>query len=118
MCYMYLLWVFLMYWRPIIGVIITCAEGQGLLFSQISGLLLKDVTISECGAQGEALNESINIVYDQIEFIVCISPFIRIAIFMGLCQDVVMHGECYSHEYYGNWTSWSEYSWPIATAWC
>ena len=72
-----------MYWRP-------CAEGQGLLFSQISGLLLKDVTISECGAQGEALNESISIVYDQIEFIVRISPFIRIAIFMGLCQDVVM----------------------------
>ena len=71
-------------------VIITCAEGQGLLFSQISGLLLKDVTISECGAQDEVLNETINIVYDHIQFIVRISPFIRIAIFMGLCEDVVM----------------------------
>jgi hypothetical protein len=71
-------------------VIITCDEGQGLLFSQISRLLLKDVTISECGAQGEALNETINIVYDHIQFVVRISPYIRIAIFMGLCEDVVM----------------------------
>ena len=71
-------------------VIVTCNEGQGLLFSQISGLLLKDITISECGARGEALNQSINLVYDQTQFVVRISPFIRIAVFMGLCENVMM----------------------------
>ena len=69
---------------------ITCLEGRGLLFSQISGLVLKDLTISECGAMGEALNETINMVYDRVQFVVFISPFIRIAVFMGLCENVGM----------------------------
>ena len=69
---------------------ITCLEGRGLLFSQISGLVLKDITISECGAMGEALNETINMVYDRVQFVVFISPFIRIAVFMGLCENVEM----------------------------
>ena len=69
-------------------VIITCDRGQGLSFSQISGLFLSHITITKCGLSGEPLVEIVNILRSQVELFIYIPTSIQIAIFMGMCEDV------------------------------
>ena len=54
-------------------VVITCIQGHGLSFINVSGLFLSHITISNCGLSGEPLNEIIDILHNYVET-VCYLP--------------------------------------------
>ena len=72
------------------SVIITCSEAQGLSFSNITGLFLTNVTISNCGLSGEQLAKSVAILRDQMDMFIVIPTSLQVALFMGVCKDVSM----------------------------
>ena len=69
-------------------VVITCSQGQGLSFINVSGLFLSDVTISNCGLSGEPLSSQVDILRKYIELFLYFPPSIQVAVFLGLCENV------------------------------
>ena len=69
-------------------VVITCIQGHGLSFINVSGLFLSHITISNCGLSGEPLNEIIDILHNYVELFVIFPPSTHVAVFLGLCENV------------------------------
>ena len=69
-------------------VVITCSQGQGLSFINISGLFLSHITISNCGLSGKPLDEIIDILRNHLELFVIFPPTTQVAVFVGLCKHV------------------------------
>ena len=69
-------------------VVITCAQGQGLSFVNVSGLFLSQITISNCGLGSEQLGQVLHLTRDYVELFVTFSPSVQVAVFMGLCMNV------------------------------
>jgi predicted outer membrane repeat protein len=69
-------------------VVITCSQGQGLSFVNISGLFLSHVTISNCGLGGQLLSSKVDILRNYIELFIYFPSATQVAVFLGLCENV------------------------------
>ena len=68
--------------------VITCSQGQGLSFINISGLFISNVMISNCGLSGEPLNSQVDILRKYIELFLYFPPSTQVVVFLGLCENV------------------------------
>ena len=69
-------------------VVITCSQGQGLSFINISGLFLSNITISNCGLGWELLSSMVDILHNYLELFIYFPPSTQVAVFLGLCENV------------------------------
>lgn len=72
------------------GVYITCGDGIGLSFVNISGLTLANVVIQGCSLSGETLQDTMSTLSEILLIWFVMAPEIRVSLFLGHCQDLVM----------------------------
>lgn len=72
------------------GVYITCVDSAGLGFLNIVGLSLVNLTVHDCGMQGEQLQNATDILHELVDSWFIIPTNVRIALFFGHCTDLTM----------------------------
>lgn len=71
-------------------VVITCKDGLGLAFVNITDLRLENLQIKGCGLQNSGLNESLYLVREIVDMFIRIPAGVRIALFLGHIHNLWM----------------------------
>ena len=72
--------------------VITCAEGAGLVFINITGLTLNDITIQQCGLTGDNLATVNAIIHREVANTAYqFRPGIKVAVFVIGSTDLTLH---------------------------
>lgn len=71
-------------------VILTCQEGIGLAFFNISNLSLENISIRQCGLNGTNWDPIIDVLSDTFEMVIKIPPITKVALLMGSCDSVTL----------------------------
>ena len=71
-------------------VTVTCSEGVGLAFFNISNLLLENISIRQCGLSGTNWDPIINVLTDTFEMFFKIPSITKVALLIGACENVTL----------------------------
>ena len=71
-------------------VTVTCKEGIGLAFFNISNLLLENISIRRCGLNGANWDPIINVLNDTVEMFAEIPSITKVALLIGSCDNVTL----------------------------
>ena len=72
------------------GVLIACEDGIGFSFTNVSGLIIANLTIDGCGLHGDTLESRMNALNTTIDIWFLIMFESRVALFAGNCQDLMI----------------------------
>ena len=69
------------------NVTITCSEGVGLAFVNITNLTLQELTIRGCGLSGESLENATTVVNETVDMFLQVPTSLHVAVLLGSVSD-------------------------------
>ena len=70
--------------------IISCEEGAGLAFVDVTGLTIENITVHQCGISEENLSEALKIVKKRTHFFHEVQDSLNVSLLLGNCRDVTL----------------------------
>ena len=71
-------------------VVITCSDGVGLMFLNISGLTLRNLQIMECGVTGETLTQAVSLTQELLQLFFKVPTGTRVAVYLASVSGLEM----------------------------